>query len=425
MFEKKLPSKLSRPVNPPAFPTGTAPVRFMKAAIVSNSPLVAVTGGLGYIGSHVVACMLSKGYFVRTIVPQGANCDFLTRLPGAHTRLQIIPVRDPAAEDARSSILTAFRGVSTVIHAASFSTHHGLIPKQVTSRRIVEALKISLDAATTPGNVITNFIYISSELTVFDPRNHPRRKLAQLSENDWYDCSRTSRETTHPFAYANTVAEMRLWARVGRGGMPFNVCSVIPSFVLGPVLSSRQVRSTPTVSFFTSLANGRLTEIPDMPMSPVDVRDVARGIMMLTERPEISGRILLSAEALTSIEFLKQARAQFPSYRWPAMGKAHMFRKPVARGHPEALKELKVADFAAKERQGRKYAFSQQRAHQELGLTFRPVHDTIEDTLASLQRFRALPVYRKKKIRHSDIGTRVARNVPSINVPHIDLPYKH
>lgn len=403
--EEKLPAKLLRPITPPAFPTGSVPVRFMKAAIAANVPLVAVTGGLGYLGSHVVARMLTKGYFVRTIVPQGANCDFLTRLPGAHTRLQIIPVRDPAAEDARSTMLIAFRGVSTVVHAASFSTHGGLIPKDVTSRRIVNALKISLDAATTPGNVITNFIYLSSELTVFDPRHHSRRKSAQLTENDWYDCSRHSRETTQPFAYAHTVAEMRLWARVGRGGLPFNVCSVIPSFVIGPVFSARQVTSTPTIEFFTTIANGRLTEVPDIPMAPVDVRDVARGITALAERPEISGRILLSAKSLTSIEFIRLLRKDFPSYGWPTLNKQNIFRRSVVRGDPEALKTLKSTDFAVRERHGRKYAFSQKRAHDELGLVFRPVDETIRDTLASLKRFHALPIYAKQRSRHSDISS--------------------
>lgn len=375
----------------PAHYNGAATIRFMKAAIAEQAPLVAVTGGLGYLGSHVVARMLAKGYYVRTIVPQGANVDFLQRLPDASKRLQIIPVRDPAAEDAKSSLLIAFRGVSTVVHAASFSTHGGKIAKSVASKRIVNALKISLDAASAPGNVVINFIYISSEMAVFDPSQHPRRKTVELTENDWYDCSKTSRESTHAFAYAHTVAEMRLWARVGRGGLPFNVCSVIPSFALGPILSRRHIASTPSVSFFNSIANGSLTDVPDVPMSPVDVRDVARAITALAERPEISGRMLLCAESLTSTEFILQAKRDFPEYHWPMLNRRNIFRRSTGRSNPEAVKALKDAEFAGRERRGRKYTFSQRRANNELGLQFRPVHETVRDTITSLARFSILP----------------------------------
>lgn len=389
----------------------TAPVRFMQDAIAANAPLVAVTGGLSYLGSHVVARMLTKGFYVRAIIPQGASTDFLTRLPGAQTRLQLVPVRDPAAEDARATMLIAYRGVSTVIHAASFSTHGGKLPKNVASRRIVNALKLSLDAASTPGNVVTNFIYISSELTVFDPSRHPRHQNVQLTENDWFDCSRSSRETTHAFAYAHTVAEMRLWARVGRGGLPFNVCSVIPSFVLGPILSTRQMASTPTISFFNTLASGSLTDFPDIPMAPVDVRDVARAITALTERPEIGGRILLCAKSLTAFEFLVHARREFPQYAWPQISKRMLFRRSTGKGAPDALKLLKNADFTSRERWGRKYMFSQRRAKEELGLSFRPVSDTIRDTLMSLAHYKLV----------NQVPTHVdeTKQVPSKNV---DIP---
>lgn len=363
----------------------------MKAAIAANAPLVAVTGGLSFLGSHVVARMLTKGYFVRAIVPQGANVDFLLRMPDAENRLQVIPVRDPAAEDARSSMLLAFRGVSTVVHAASFSTHEGKIPRNIASKRIVDALKISLDVASAAGNVVTNFIYISSEMTVYDPNRHPRNKSVELNERDWFDCSRIiGRESTNAFAYAHTVAELRLWARAGRGGLPFNVCSVIPSFLLGPVLSSRHIASTPSLQIFNAIANGSLTEVPDVPMSPVDVRDVARAITALAERPEISGRMLLCAESFTSHDLITQATLDFPEYAWPELRKRHFLRRSLGKGDPEAVKAFRRSEFASRDRQGRKYHFSQDRARNELGLNFRPVHETLRGTITSFVRHSAL-----------------------------------
>lgn len=375
---------------PASHVNGATSTRFMQDAIAANAPLVAVTGGLGYVGSHVVARMLAKGYFVRTLVPQGANVDFLLQLEGADKRLQIVPVRDLAAEDARSALLIAFRGVSTVVHAASFSAHTGKLTKSTASKRIVDALKISLDTASAAGNVVTNFIYLSSEMAVFDPAKHPRRKVVELTENDWYDCSRSSRETSDAFAYAHTVAEMRLWARVGHGGLPFNVCTVVPSFVMGPVLSARHISSTPSLSFTHSVASGNLLQLPDVPMSPVDVRDVARAITGLVERPEISGRMLLCAESLTSVELVSKAALICPQFKWPALNQRRLFNGAHRRSNPDALKAVKEADYAARERRGRRYSFSQNRASNELGLTFRPVDLTIKDTLTSFVRFSAL-----------------------------------
>lgn len=379
-----------RPVSLPRLPTGPAVVRFMKSATAANVPLIAVLGGLGHLGSCVVAHMLKKGYYVRAIVPQAASTDFLLRLPGAQTRLQVISVRDPAAEDARSTLLNAFRGVSTVIHAATFSTHSGKIPKHMAARRIVSALKIALDAASTPGNVVTNFIYISSEMAVFDPSQHSRRKTVHLSEQDWYDCSHQSRELTHPFSFAHTVAEMRLWARVGRSGLPFNVCSVIPSFIIGPVLSKHHIVNTPPIAFFADVAGGKLHVIPDIPVSPVDVRDVTHAIGSLVERPDISGRILLSAESLTSTEMFVRAEKEFPNHSWPKLTRRRIIQYRPIRGEPAAVHAFKMAEFSSKERRGYKYSFSQKRAHEELGLTFRPVSETIRDTMLDLYRYNML-----------------------------------
>lgn len=362
--------------------------------------------------------MLTKNYYVRTIVPQGACTDFLFSLPHAQSRLQIIPVRDPAAEDARSAMLLAFRGVSTVIHAASFSTHHGKVAKQTAAKRIVDALKISLDAASAPGNVVTNFIYLSSEMTVYDPSQHPRRKSVQLNESDWLDCSRLSaRQSTNAFAYAHTVAELRLWARAGRGNLPFNVCSVVPSFLLGPVLSPRHISSTPSLQFFNSLASGSLTRVPDIPTSPVDVRDVARAVTALAERPQVSGRILLSADSLSSFELIALAASRFPEYNWPDVRKNRFTRHSQGKGDPDAVKNLRNSEFASRDRCGRKYSFSQSRARNELGLNFRPVWETLRDTITSFVRHGGLsdPYTQATKLEAVDLPSALYRQVRDIS----------
>lgn len=398
-------------IRTPAFPTGPASYRFLQAAITSNRPLVAVVGGLGFEDSHIVFALLRAGYFVRAIVPEGADTTFLTRFPSASTRLQLIPVRDLAAEDARLKLLLAFRGVSTVIHAPTFSFKSSSTATRASAgRRIVQALKLSLDAACAPDSLITNFIYLSSELTVYDPtihhpssphwfrssRRHGKPVIPILTENNWFDVSRRSCAHTYPIAHALTVAELRLWARAAKNPMPFNLISLIPSFTIGPIFAERHVHSSPGIALLASTAHG-IKPPPDFPANPVDVRDVARAIILLLDNKAlVGGRILLSAQTMTSTELVARARKFFPSQapqpRDSRMRLSRTYCRPAPMLKlPDATQMLKNGDIAVKGRIGRQYAFSQVRATQHIALRFNPVDNTLRDTIRSLQRFNITP----------------------------------
>lgn len=407
-------------VRPLALPTGPALQRFLKAAANSNRSVVAVVGGLGFEGSHIVQQQLEAGYFVRAIIPEGANAIFLNELPGAQVRLQLIPVRDPSAEDAKSKLLLAFRGVSTVIHAPSFSAHYSSTQsRSACARRLVDALKLSLDAACAPGNLITNFIYLSSELTVYEPAHHNngwglnlasssrgRKGIPTLTENDWYDVSRKSRGRKRAMAFGQTVAELRLWARCGKTTMPFNVVSLVPSLTIGPILSPGHVRASSGIVFLANAVNN-LRLPPDFAAPVVDVRDIALATVILTMRPYIGGRILLSAEPLSSDEL--EARAKvfttgLGGTRLKGSRASRTYKRSDDRGLapvPDAVTYLKDADVAVRGRFGRKFAFSQTRAIQLLGFKFTPVDQTLRDSIQSLERFNVVPKRRRK--RHSAV----------------------
>lgn len=406
-------------IRPPALPTGPALQRFLKAAVASNRSVAAVVGGLGYEGSHIVAQLLAAGYYVRAIVPEGASAAFLDDLPGALTRLQLIPVRDPAAEDARSKLLLAFRGVCTVIHAPSFCAHISSGESRAASaRRTVDALKISLNAACAPGNLITNFIYLSSELAVYDPA-HCRRRLSvlgpsarrrdvvpTLTENHWFDVSRRARARRRAVAFGRTVAELRLWARCGKTTMPFNVVSLVPSFTVGPILCVGHVRASAGVVLMANAANN-LRLPPDFAAPVVDVRDVARAVVMLAMRPFIGGRILLSAEPLSSDELVARGRP-FMTHAAAKHANGSRASRTYSRvdhralvSIPHAVTYLRDADLAVRGRIGRKYAFSQTRVTQLLGFKFTPVEHTLRDTFQSLERFNVIPKRRRR--RHSAV----------------------
>ena len=60
---------------------------------LSTRTPVLVTGGTGFIASHIIAQLLARGYAVRTTVrhlEDGKSYKFLTKLPGADSNLELV-----------------------------------------------------------------------------------------------------------------------------------------------------------------------------------------------------------------------------------------------------------------------------------------------------------------------------------------------
>lgn len=86
-----------------------------------------VTGGAGFIGSHIAERLLKDGHTVRIIdnllTGQKANLDYLQRLPGANERLTIHAHSILDSE----AIAPIFAGVDTVFHQAALPS----VPRSV------------------------------------------------------------------------------------------------------------------------------------------------------------------------------------------------------------------------------------------------------------------------------------------------------
>lgn len=81
------------------------------------SPLAAVTGGTGFVGSHVVDALLAAGWHVRALVRRPESAGWLKGLPIELTKGD---VRDPG------SLPDLVRGADAVVHVAGKTSAKGL-----------------------------------------------------------------------------------------------------------------------------------------------------------------------------------------------------------------------------------------------------------------------------------------------------------
>jgi nucleoside-diphosphate-sugar epimerase len=112
---------------------------------------ILVTGGSGFLGSHVAEQLAAQGEAVRALVRRSSNTSFLETLPGVELVY--------GAVDDRPSLDDAVAGVTAVIHSA------GLVKARSPEgfdRVNVDGTRNLLDAIRKRGNSIDRFVHVSS-----------------------------------------------------------------------------------------------------------------------------------------------------------------------------------------------------------------------------------------------------------------------
>lgn len=138
---------------------GFPPAPLAAVRNVTGAPLVLVTGGAGYVGSHVVHRLLLAGYAVRVL--DDLSTGRMEDLPLGHPRLAVV-VGDVGNA---SACAAAAAGASAVLHLAAFSRvlpslEGGPGAAAACARTNVEGTLRVLEAAHEAG--ATRFVYAGS-----------------------------------------------------------------------------------------------------------------------------------------------------------------------------------------------------------------------------------------------------------------------
>ncbi len=327
--------------------------------------ITVVTGGAGFVGSHLVALLVSGGERVRVIERPGVAVGHLPR----ETDVVFADIRD------ESAVRAALCGCGAVYHLAGN-------PQLWTRRRsdfhavnylgTVHVLRSALEAGA------TRVLHTSTESILTRAK-----QTTPIAE----DQDVPAADLIGPYCRSKFRAE-RYAFHLARAGAP--VVVVNPTLPIGP---GDRGRSPPTQMILDCCRGGRSAYL-DAELNMIDVRDIATGMVAARERGRTGVRYLLGAEnwSIHRVFTLvaKLASAAEPRWRVP---------------YPVALAAAYVGEFIADAITGRipaatvtgvkltrrRMHFDATRSLAELGITPRPVADSIAEAVAWFRTVGWLP----------------------------------
>jgi len=235
-----------------------------------------VTGGTGFLGSHLLDTLREHGIPTRVLLRPGTSPAVLP----ADVEHRVGDVRDPAA------LREAFAGATTVFHLAALVTPFG--PRHRYLETNVEGSGNVVDACCAAG--VERLVHVSS--TVVYGIECDRRGLTE-------DAPRATAFVA-PYEESKVKAEELVLERAGAGGLPTVV--VRPGMGWGPrerVVLPVLIRNLHSRLFFM-VGNGRNT------LDLSYAKNVAHALWLAASKPQAAGRIynVTDGFAVTCREFL-------------------------------------------------------------------------------------------------------------------------
>ncbi len=318
---------------------------------------ILVTGGTGFIGSHVVKQLVAQGHSVRCTVRRKSHT---RRLRGLAYEKIVADVRE------RLPMLEAVNGCDAVIHCASLSNWKDLSSPELRSI-ILDGTQNLIDASIAQG---ARLVYVSSAAALGASRDPHQLRTANSEFN----------LNPKRYRYAALKAEadrLCLEAVQSRGA---NIVCVHPAETYGP--GDTQMVTASTLRDFVS---GPICLTTHGGMSVAHVEDVAAGIIAACERGRSGQKYILGGEnsTLSQLATITQAYCgtqlrEFCIPRSLVLLLAFVFRcTPFVRAQTLATQYRYAAHY---------WFYDTESTQTQLGVQFRSAEETLHDTLKWLQK---------------------------------------
>lgn len=249
---------------------------------------VLVTGGNGYLGTHVIAALLRQGREVRATVRSAGSApeirEALRRGGADGAGLEVLQA-DLTGDDGWAK---ATAGIEVVHHVASpippaqpEDPDELIVPAREGTLRVLRAAR---DAG------VRRVVLTSSFAAV----GYSPKAARDYTEEDWTDPDTPG---LPPYPRSKTIAERAAWDYIDQHAGDTELVVLNPTFIIGPTLVTSLRSSLVAIK---AIAEGTLPALPRQRFGVADVRDVADAHLKAEAAPGAGGkRYLLLADGPT------------------------------------------------------------------------------------------------------------------------------
>jgi nucleoside-diphosphate-sugar epimerase len=350
---------------------------------IDKTKPVLVTGATGFVAGWIVKRLLDEGITVHAAVRNPDKKEKLAHLDklAASSKGDIKYFKADLLQD--GSYAEAMKGCELVYHTASpFTSDYKDAQKELIDPAVNGTSNVLNQATKTPS--VKRVVVTSSCAAIYsdaiDTVNAPGGKV---TEEMW---NTTASLEYQPYSYSKTLAEKKAW-KLNRITEQWDLVTINPSFVMGPALNATSVTSE-SYTILKQLGDGTMKMgVPKMGVGLVDVRDVAEAHFQAGFNPNAKGRYITSGH---NTDFLEMAQALAPKYgsKYP-IPKSALPKWLLSLVGP-MVNPMLTRSFI-KKNVNIPWNGDNSKIKNELGITFRPLKESMEDSFETLIENNMIP----------------------------------